>query len=226
MDQLHGRLEQESQPPVVAPLHAPKVGLVGPNLLALEQQAAQGHLRPRLEVTSRWANMEAFEAEQTGTDAPQVLILQLPVLNTQAIDLAKEIFPKAKLVVIYQFATSPSIADLTRAAIPTLKWPVTWAEIEHLSINEAGQMTRPLDAVPRRFSDEELIAIASEHNDATNCPQYLIEAIHQLNALAAYAQDCALAVDRPQTYTRAGADASQARAQLEAALATLTDLDE
>ena len=43
---------------------------------------------------------------------------------------------------------------------------------------------------PRKFSDEELIAIASSSDDATGCPEYVVESIHQLNALATYSHEC------------------------------------
>ena len=225
MEQLQGRLEQDQSHTVIAPLHAPRIGLVGPNLLMLEQQALRGGVAPRVDVVSRWANMAAFQDEQTGTDDPSVLIIQTPVLSTQAVDSAKEFLPEARLIAIYQFATAKAVADVQQAGTPTLKWPVSWAEIEHLAISETGLPNQPGHAIARRYSDEELIAIAAGSDDPTNCPEYLIEAINQLNAFADYALDCAQAVDRPQLYANVHADATQARAQLEAALEALIEID-
>ncbi len=219
--QLEARITAEARDPVIVSLQAPTVGLIGPNLLTLEQQAQKAELPSRIEVVSRWANVDAFFSEQTATDDPQVLIFQLPVLATQTIENIKELYPSAKLIAVYQFATAEMVSNVQSTGIPTLKWPVTWTEIEHTAISERGFPARAGRSVPRRYSDEELIAIAAQSDDATNCPEYLIEAIHQLNAFATYAADCSQTVTSPLLYQRVSADASQARAQLELALETL-----
>ncbi len=172
--------------------------------------------------------MDAFIAEQSSTDDPQVLILQLPVLNLQAIETAREMLPSAKIVAIYQFATAEMVSAVQHSGSPTLKWPVSWSEVEHTAVSEAGLPARAGRIVPRRYSDEELIAIAAQSEDPTHCPEYLIEAINQLNAFTAYAGDCSQSMEDTQAYLRVQADASQARAQLELALDALTgqqDLD-
>jgi hypothetical protein len=191
----------------------------------LEQQAQQATTRRRIEVVSRWANMDAFVSEQSSTDEAQILIMQLPVLSIQAIDIAKELVPSAKIIVVYQFATAQMISKVQLYGVPTLKWPVSWAEIEHTAISENGLPARAGRSVPRRFSDEELIAIAAQSEDPTHCPEYLIEAINQLNAFATYADDCAQAADNGQAYQHIQADATQARAQLELALESLIASD-
>ncbi len=221
--QLAERISATPADNVIVSLQAPRVGLVGPNLLMLEQQASKADSRPRIDVVSRWANVEAFFAEQTETDDPQVLIFQLPVLSLQTIENIRNIYPSTKLVVVYQFATAEMISTVQEAGTPTLKWPVNWGEVEHTAISEAGFPARAGRHAPRRYSDEELIAIAAQSDDDTNCPQYLIEAIHQLNAVATYADDCSQAVAAPELYLRVSSDASQARAQLELALETLLD---
>jgi DNA-binding transcriptional MerR regulator len=219
-EQLAERIADQPVDPVLVTMHAPKVGLVGPNLVMLEQQA-QKTTRQRIEVVSRWANMDAFIAEQSGTDNPQILILQLPVLSLQAIDIAKDLFPKTKIVAVYQFATAEIISKVQQYGAPTLKWPVSWAEIEHTAISESGLPARAGRAVPRRFSDEELIAIAAQSEDPTHCPEYLIEAINQLNAFAVYAGDCAQASADGTSYEDVQTDTTQARSQLEIALESL-----
>ena len=120
---------------------------------------------------------------------------------------------------IYQFATADNVSKLQQQGTPTLKWPVTWAEIEHTAIAENGLTGRSYGA-QRRFSDEELIAIAAESEDPTHCPEYLIEAINQLNAFADYVAQCN-PPGATDPYRQVQADASQARAQLEMALETL-----
>jgi MerR family transcriptional regulator, light-induced transcriptional regulator len=220
-DQLAERVTVQPPEPVLHSMHAPKVGLVGPNLIMLEQQVQQDEPRRRLEVVSRWANMEAFFSEVNATDNPQVLVLQVPVLSLHVIDKARKIFPQAKIVSIYQFATAQNVSKVAEMEIPTLKWPVTWAEIEHNVISEAGMPAHGGRHIPRRFSDEELIAIAADSEDPTQCPEHLIEAIHQLNAFAAYAEQCSTTAANGQVYRLVQADTTQARAQLETALESL-----
>jgi DNA-binding transcriptional MerR regulator len=220
-EQLKERITHQTSSPVVLSMHAPRVGLVGPNLVMLEQQAQRKGHRQRIEVVSRWANMESFAAEVDASDDPQVMILQLPVLSTQAIDFTEEIFPDAKIIAIYQFATSEMVSTVQERGIPTLKWPVTWAEIEHHSISAGVGPLRAGRSAPRRFSDEELIAIAAVNTDETQCPEYLIEAINQLNAFATYAEDCSRRSSTPELYQSVQVDASLARAQLETALGNM-----
>jgi len=222
-EQLSERVSRHNPTPVVMSMHAPRVGLVGPNLVMLEQQAQRSSQQQRVDVVSRWANMEAFLADVDATDDPQVMILQLPVLSTQAIDITKEIFPEAKIIVVYQFATAEIISKVQDLGSPTLKWPITWAEIEHHTISAGIGPLRAGRSAPRRFSDEELIAIAASSSDPTHCPEYLIEAINQLNAFSAYAADCSTQAEHPQTYTSVQIDASQARAQLELALESMLE---
>lgn len=225
-EQLVERIAEQTAEPVVLSMHAPRVGLVGPNLVMLEQQAQRTQQRQRIEVVSRWANMEAFIADVDATDDPQVMILQLPVLSPQPIEIAEEIFPEAKVIVVYQFATAEMVSKIQERGSPTLKWPVTWAEIEHHSISAGAGPLRAGRNAPRRFSDEELIAIAAQSADPTHCPEYLIEAINQLNAFAAYAEDCSRQAVTPETYVSVQIDASQARAQLELALESMLEQKE
>jgi DNA-binding transcriptional MerR regulator len=226
-EQLSERIENEVAQPVPRKFgfgHTPKIGLIGANLLLLEQQLnkeASNQEFSQVEVVSRWANMQAFEAEQSAADEPQILVMQLPVLAIQPIDLAREFFPEAKIVVIYNFATSNSVSQTQRLQVPALKWPVTWSEVENVCVNEGGSAERSGRVQPRRYSDEELIAIASTSTDDTQCPEFLVEAINQLNAFATYAAECMPARDRVALYEQVHADATNARAQLETALETL-----
>ena len=221
--QLHERIAHHSAAPVVLSMHAPRVGLVGPNLIMLEQQAQRNNQRQRVEVVSRWANMDTFMADVDATDDPQVMILQLPVLSIQPIEFTQEIFPDAKIIVVYQFATADMVSKVQESGAPTLKWPVSWAELEHHTISAGTGPMRAGRSAPRRFSDEELIAIATQSSDPTGCPEHLIEAINQLNAFAAYAEDCSTRVEPSEVYVSVQIDTSQARAQLESALETLLE---
>ena len=216
-EQLKARIEDQA-PDInrLEVVHKPTVGIAGANLLMLENQMTDQN--PRLEVVQRWANLDTLFTEGVVGTPPQILILQLPVLSTQPIDFIRESYPDSKIVTVYQFATEHVISDLTRAGLPALRWPITWSELEHIAISELGLSSRTNAVLPRRYSDDELIAIAATVDDGTNCPQYLIEAINQLNAFTLFVGDTAQAADRPIVYERLQNDASQARTQLEQAL--------
>ena len=194
---------------------------MGPNLLILEQQTSRAGRRQRIDVVSRWANMEAFVNEQTGTEEPTVLVLQLPVLSSQDIDKARDLFPEATIVAVYQFATAQMISQVQASGTPTMKWPVSWDEIEHVALTEGTVRGRAGQVTPRRFSDEELIAIAATDEDPTHCPGHLVEAIQQLNALTSYARQCQPGPEREAAFAQVRTDTAAARAQLEMALETL-----
>jgi DNA-binding transcriptional MerR regulator len=216
--QLLARAEVEDTPTRrLDVVHSPVVGLIGPNLLMLEQQAQRGS-GTRLDVAARWANMEAFATEQIAVQAPHLMIVQLPVLSMHEIDSIKEFYPDTTIISIYQFASAKTVGDVTGAGYQALKWPLTWAEIEHVSIAELGASSAAVGYSPRRYSDEELIALASETDDPSNCAQYLVEAINQLNAFSSYVEDTSLAMPRSQIYSHLQNDASQARLGLETAL--------
>ncbi|GIS52124.1 MAG: hypothetical protein Ct9H90mP27_6150 [Gammaproteobacteria bacterium] len=79
----------------------PSVGLIGPNLLLLEQKAIAARTNESdklVEINARWANIEAFETEQYQTEELDIIVVQLPVLNTQPI--------KFKLKIISQMPKS------------------------------------------------------------------------------------------------------------------------
>ena len=199
----------------------PNTGLIGPNLLVLEQQQSDDL---RIRINARWANMEAFQRDQLGVDVLDAVVVQLPVLGLGPIDTIENLYPDARIVALYQFATENNIADVEARGIPTLKWPTPWQEIEgavasvHRSADASGK------AVARRFSDEELVAIAaSTLSDPTGCPQHLVELISQLNAFADFSVACGAGEIESGEALFSGihADTTQARAHLERALEAL-----
>ncbi|MGE0622214.1 MAG: MerR family transcriptional regulator [Pseudomonadales bacterium] len=194
-----------------------RTGLIGPNLLVLEQSQGEDL---RIQIAARWANLEAFERDQLGVDQLDAVVVQLPVLALDPVEIIQDYFPDAQIVVLYQFGTANNLSAVEARGIPTLKWPTPWPDIEsavasvHRSAGAGGK------AVARRFSDEELVAIAaSTLSDPTGCPQHLVELISQLNAFADYSLSLD---DRPDALMEGiHADATQARAHLERALEAL-----
>ena len=219
--QLKGRIEEQAPGAMrLEVVRKPTVGIAGPNLVMLENQVTD-EAQQRLNVAHRWSNLDALMNEGITGERPQILIVQMPVLSIHTIDFIKEIYPECKPVAVYQFATDSGVSALTKAGTPTLRWPVTWAELEHVAISELGLSPRTKTIAPRQFSDEELIAIAATVTDETTCTQYLVEAIQQMNAFSQFAGDSAEGADRPMVYRRLQNDASQARGQLESALEDL-----
>lgn len=200
-----------------------KTGLIGPNLLVLEQR--QEHMR--IDVQARWANLDAFCNERDGLEALDTIVVQLPVLLVQHIETIEKIHPEARIVALYQFATPKQIALTQELGIATLQWPLSWQEIEHACASSAGRPLRAPRAAIRRFTDAELIAIAaSADTDASGCPQHLVELISQLNAFADYSLDHADDAAQPRLFERIHTDTTHARAQLELALEVLVEADQ
>lgn len=221
-----------------------RAGLIGPNLLVLEQ--AQGDTT-RLDVRARFANVDAFLAQQseresardaarhTTGEALEILVVQMPVLLNQRLDAVAAAAPGARLVALYQFTTPGHLAAVQERGIPALQWPTSWAEIEYACATSAGLPLRAARAATRRFTDEELIAIAASSTDPTRCPQHLVELISSLNAFAEYtaqyATESAAESDGGQArerarYERVHTDTTQARAQLELALEALVEAEQ
>ena len=206
-----------------ANLKAAVTGLIGPNLLVLEHQQTG---QERLDVRARWANVDAYFADQSGTEPLDVLVVQLPVLLSHVIEKVAAFQPDARIVSIYQFATPRHLADVQALGIPTLSWPTSWREIEHACATTAGMPLRAARAAERRFTDEELIAIAASSSNPTACPQHLVEMINNLNAFADYSQSCAEDDSQQALYSRVHTDTTHARAQLELALEALVDAEQ
>ncbi len=204
-------------------------GLIGPNLLVLEQNQEADGGAARLDVRGRWANLEAFEDQQAGTEPLDVVVVQLPVLLSSNIERIRQHQGEARIVAVYQFATPKHLHAVQEQGIPTLQWPVTWQELEQACATTAGAPLRAARAAARRFTDEELIAIAASSDNENRCPAHLVELISQLNAFADYS----LSLTDPDDgggdealYERVHTDTTQARAQLELALEALVEAEQ
>jgi hypothetical protein len=192
-------------------------------MLELQQEGEH-----RLDVRGRWANLDAFLAERSGAEPLDAIVIQVPVLLAHRLDAVAAARPSARIVAIYQFATPRQLAAVQERGIPALAWPTTWQAVEHACATTAGLPLRAAQGPGRRFSDEQLVAIAASATDPNRCPQHLVELISNLNAFAEYSANCAQSVDaeRGEVYERVRADTAEARAQLELALETLLDQEQ
>ncbi len=197
----------------------PQVGLVGPNLLLLEQQSEDSDLA---EVCQRWVSLEDF-ATSRATERAQLdaVAIQLPTLNRDDLERARQAAPDCRLVAVYQFASQDAIADARQQGAQTAAWPLSWVELMGSCAAPSETRTRTGKLAPHRFSDHELVALAGsalQRGDET--PRHLVTLITNLNAFADYATQCI--IERPgdaEVHERIREEASHARAQLERALA-------
>ncbi len=221
-DQLDARLTP-ARAERAATARSARVALIGSNLLLLEQQVT-----PRLQIVRRSANVDAFLAgwdlESPDELLPDVIVVQVPVLQLTPLEQLQDTVPDAQLLVLYEFATPGQRSAATAADFELLSWPQSFAEIERLATAAAGTALISSQAVERHFSDEELIAIAASHEDATECPRHLTRLITDLNAFAAFAEALVEEAQAPAgCYRQVHADATQARALLERSLDQLMD---
>ena len=126
----------------------------------------------------------------------------------------------AARVALYQFATANNLETFADQGLTALKWPTPWAEIESAVASVYRAANASENAAPRRFSDEELVAIAaSTLADPNGCPGHLVELISQLNAFADYSRTLDAGDDGLMEDIHVGT--TQARARLERALEAL-----
>ncbi len=204
---------------------SPRIGLIGPNLLVLEHQSDT-----TVQVAARWANMNAFAScpnEPVGLD---VVVVQLPVLGFQHIDNIEKIYPEVRIVALYQFATEKHLNRVLERGIMALEWPLGWPEIERACQSGIDLPLRTARTAPRRFTDEQLIAIAANANDPSRSVEHLVDLISRLNAFAEYSLAWQDADEAPAgtaaLHERLHGDVTQGRLQLEYALEALAEAEE
>ena len=205
--------------------YAPRLGLIGPNLVVLEHQSSA-----TVEVTARWANLNAFVADPAGCTELDVIAVQLPVVGMAPIEQIEAVCPNVRVVALYQFGTDKHLQRVRDHGVTALQWPAGWADIEQACLAGALRPLRAGRTAPRRFTDEQLIAIAASSTDPSQAPGHLVELITRLNAFAEFnlawqGADEAPAAAAP-LHERVHSDVTQARAQLETALAVLAEAEE
>ena len=206
--------------PRVVTHRLPQVGLVGPNLLILEQEGGDSDLA---EVSQRWIGIDDFVGSRPAERAAlDVIAVQIPSLNADALQRVHRAAPDVRLLAIYQFASREALAQAsTQHGATPLAWPLTWTDLMRACAMPAGQTTPAGRTAPRRYTDHELVEIAGRARQrGFDAPRHLVTLITDLNAFTDYATQCLTESDDPEIYDRLREDSSYARAQLERALAT------
>jgi MerR family transcriptional regulator, light-induced transcriptional regulator len=206
--------------PQVNPNRLPQVGLVGPNLLILEQEAEQSDVA---EVCQRWVSIDDFVGSRPAERAQlDVVAVQIPSLNADSLQRVQRAAPDCRLLAVYQFANREALSQATEQhGATTLAWPLAWADLMHACATPSGSAARVGRMAPRRYTDHELVDIATRaRSRGLDTPRHLVTLITDLNAFADYATQCLTGAADTEAYDRLREDVSYARAQLERALAT------
>lgn len=204
----------------------PRVGLIGPNLVLLEHHR-QG--RAHVQTLARWANMDAFAADRSKPPRLDALAVELVPPDLGPMERIARAYSKAQIIAVCQFPEETHCNQLRQRGAEVLQWPLAWPELERACARAASPPLRAPRAAPRRFTDQQLIAIAASTTDPGNAPRHLVDFINRLNAFADYAlawqgREDAPAEVRP-LYEQVQIDATQARARLESALEALAEAE-
>jgi len=167
-------------------LASTRVGLIGTQLLMLEQTLAQPS---EVDVVSRWVNLSVALPELDNADLPpEVAVVMLGSVTPESLD---------------------ELCDL-----PAKTKPFTpWSEIEQAAVRQAKSPLRAAKTVARRFSDEQLLSIASAGPGlGCACPADLVNLISALNAFSDHSAACS-APSAPEEQNQSTGRAAPGRAR-------------
>ncbi len=218
-EQLHARLQLRSS--TTDHRRLPQVGLVGPDLLLLEQQSQDADTA---EICQRWVSLEDFCNSRALERAQLDLVaVQLPSLNPEELHLVRDAAPDCRILALYQFASDQALAQAQQLGVQPLAWPLSWQALLRACTTPGEGRQQAGKPAPRRYSDHELVALAAkalQRGEAT--PRHLISLINSLNAFNAYATQCiSEAPDDAELHELIREEVSHARAGVELALARL-----
>ncbi|MCZ6445167.1 MAG: MerR family transcriptional regulator [Planctomycetota bacterium] len=221
-EQLDARLQHVRPAPILSS-RLPQVGLIGTNLLLLEQESAESD---QAEVAQRWVTVSDFtasrSAERAGLD---VIAVMLPALNLEDLDHLQRYAPDCRVIAVHRFASESAIAGARASGAQTVVWPVSWDSLMHACATPGGAPLRAGKTAPRRYSDHELLAIVQQAKQRDqDTPRYLVGMINDLNAFTEFStQQVTENPAATDLYDRIREDTSYARAQLERALSVVAE---
>jgi len=180
------------------PTSAVTLGLTGTQLLMLEQQNTA---TVRCQVNGRWVNLVQCLAELTADPAspntpasitPDVLAVLLGSVTPETLAELDALPETISPLIVYHYATEEGLAQANADSLSMLRWPVSFAELENAAARLARTPLRPAHRAPRRFSDEQLLTIASTGDGlGCACPADLVNLISALNAFSDHSAACA-----------------------------------
>lgn len=188
------------------------LGVVGSQLIHAYRTAEDATLKPSAE----WATLADLEADRTALPQLDCLVVYLPSLDHQHIELIHEIYPSVSIVVAFRYATAADLEQFRECGYALLRWPANWEAVEKLAA--ASKSLLPA-GIERIYSDEELchIRLVAERNGCECCGD-LAELVSGLNDFAAHASRCG-----GEDHALIDDDLQTARAQLEVSLQALVE---
>jgi DNA-binding transcriptional MerR regulator len=218
------QLEARSAPVLPrSPVHrVPQVGLIGPNLLILEQD---GDESDAAEVAQRWMGIDDFCTSRNGDRAHlDAIAVQIPSLNVDAIRRVQRAAPDCRVLAVYQFTDRDALVAAEREGVAAVAWPLAWDDLMQACAAPARGGARVGKTAPRRYSDHELVDIVTRTRRlGLDSARHLVDLISELNAFGDYATQRLTHGADSDTYEALREDVSHARAQLERALARLLE---
>ena len=191
-----------------------RVGLIGASLILAERDQSDQE-NSRLNVLGRWASIETFESCTDLLPALDVLLVQLPSLDSKQIERVRHLVPYTRLVCAYRYAQQQDAETAAELGVALLRWPAPWSDVEYACLSHAATSGGDDRSDLRRFTEDELLQIAmSESQVGCGCARGLVELITELDAFSVHAARCA---DGETKHPGATA-AEHARIRLEEAL--------
>ena len=107
-----------------------------------------------------------------------------------------------RLVVIYTFARTQSMTQMTDQGIPALRFPVSWDELKRVCCPDTSGLQREPQgddfevamgvSAPARLFDDRQLAMASTASTTVKCecPHHLSELILSLSRFETYSAEC------------------------------------
>lgn len=179
-NELRRRLGGSSDRPPAQAL--PRVGLVGGQLLLARRQASGLAVR----IVAEWASALDLTADREALPELECVVVYVPTLDPEDVEKIEEIFPSARLVVAFKYATAADLERCRSEGRALLRWPADWTTLERRVL-----AATPRRSVDPRYSDEQLVHIALMASRAScDCPRHLVELVTALNDYAAHARRC------------------------------------
>lgn len=190
---------------------AVRVGIVGARLIEALRDACDSGATA-LEA-AQWADLDELAIDEDPAANLDCVLLYLPSLDIQRLDVVREVYPSAPLVVAYSYARADDAERFLATGCALLKWPSPWQDVE-CAIDEV--LRAPL------YSARQLTTIKKNTKRACcGCPETIVEFIRDVADHAVHAGRCD--GDRDDDHAQVEEALQNARVQLERSLRPLVE---
>lgn len=191
-----------------------RIGVVGSQLIHAYRTAEH----PKVKPSAEWATLVDLEEDQEALPPLDGVVVYLPSLEPQHIELLEKIYPAARIVVAFRYATAADLDFFRESGHALLRWPANWEAVEKLVA--ASQSLLPAASTARLYSDEELCHIRlTAARASSECASDLARLIGEMNDFAVHAMRC----NDDEDHALIEEDLHTARAQLERSLQALVE---